>query len=143
MSMLLSARAYLGSLIPTGDSGDDSDINKAINHVNAALSSIYWIDGNHVNDHKPFGEMQDALKDLDSLNIADASVAVNLIVDAARNLAQTRLNEAIAGGGDAGEIAAAQTDMATGDAEAGAGEFEKAVKDGYHKAWHHAENALP
>ena len=142
MAMLQAARAPLVSLLPTGDPGDDSDINKAIVDVDNALNGAYWIDGSHVNDKKPFDESEKALKNLDGLSVADPSVAVWLVVDAAENLAQVRLDEAIAADGNPADIAAAQAHMATAAGHVSAGEFDKAVKE-YHKAWEDAEAAFP
>jgi hypothetical protein len=88
------------------------------------------------------GELEGAVGDLeaavkDGLLAADGTALMNQIAGAARLVADQAIEEAIAGGGDAGKITEAQQALAEGDARRAAGHFKDAVakyKDAVAKA---------
>jgi hypothetical protein len=88
-----------------------------------------------------FDECKDAVRDIDNLNVTNANSAISALAGASRQLAQTRLNEAIVGGGDAGDIASALADISKAEAALAEGKPDEAI-DHYGKAWKHANDAL-
>ncbi len=144
MSLKLDTIDDLAALLPTGDKKDDKSLEKAIDRIEQSLDPAWWVDaatldsktGKHVFDRE-----RQAVQELQKVDTVDVQAAIDQIVEADRLLAQRQLDAAIAGGGNAGDIAKAQGNIADAVANAANGDYAKAVLD-YKKAWQNAVKAL-
>jgi hypothetical protein len=138
---ITAIRDYLLGL--DGTESEDQRLDKAVRELNKALQHRYWVDDDSLNlaeGKKVFSETRKAVKDLakvvsGGVGLADeARTAIDVLVFADRQLAQIAVDGAIAGGGDADDIADAQEHLDRGDALDAAHQWDKAVKE-YEKAW--------
>lgn len=139
----------LFDLLSTGDKKTDKGIEKAIKHIDKSLEDDLWEDDSHLTKKgkKVFDEEKKAVKDLEKIVkdqgpiAANAQAAIDLLVGADAALAQNAIDEAIAAGGEAKEIAKAEEEMDKAQKELDKGDFDKAIER-YKKAWEHAQKAL-
>ncbi|MCK4355890.1 right-handed parallel beta-helix repeat-containing protein, partial [Candidatus Bipolaricaulota bacterium] len=135
----------LQRLLPTGDKKTDHRIEEAIKHINKSLDPNLWETDSTLTKKgkKVFEEEKKAVKELGKIvkaegdYAADAQAAIDTLVAADEALAQTAIDDAIAGGGDAKEIAKANKEMGKAQEEFNKGHFDKAIEH-YKKAWEHA-----
>jgi hypothetical protein len=131
---------------------DKNDLTQVVQKLTASLAPALWPDENHLKvppqGNKVFDSEKSAvhilmgeITDSDSL-IADATLQalIDQIVQVDQGLAGVELNEAIAGGGNAGKIADAQDEMAKAAVALTNGNFDGAI-DHFKKAWSKAEQA--
>jgi hypothetical protein len=130
----LEATAAANPGTPLSDKAED-----ALNKVEAARQKLQQTPPDR---QGALGELEGAVGDLeaavkDGLLAADGTALMNQIAGAARLLAEQAIEEARAGGGDAGKITEAEQALAEGDAQRAAGHFKDAVakyKDAVAKA---------
>ena len=136
-------------------------ISKALKQIRKALSDEFWIDGAHLDSKrgkKIFDHDRHAVKELMHLlkkpngvspaALAAAETAIDGLVPTDRFLAATLLNEASSAAVVDHKrqkkvdkaLAKAQKELDKGDAERGAGKFEKAIYH-YGKTWKQASKA--
>jgi hypothetical protein len=131
---------------------DKNDLTQVVQKLTASLAPALWLDENHLKvppqGNKVFDSekaavhiLMDEITDSNSL-IADATLQalIDQIVQVDQGLAGVELNEAIAGGGNAGKIADAQDEMANAAGDLTKGDFDGAI-DHFKKAWSKAEQA--
>ena len=140
------ALGTLAALLPTGNKQDDKRISKAIESIEDSLNSRYWVDDTHLTDkgNKVFDEEKKAVKDLMKVRgpaEADVQHVIDALVKADETLAATAIDEAIAAGGDAQDIAKAEREMGRALDDLGRDRPDKAI-DHYKKAWSYAQKAL-
>ena len=82
-----------------------------------------------------------AVIELEKVGNAVAQAAIGNLLEADRRLAGVQLEAALAGGGDAADLARAQDHLDDADAHIAASEFATAILD-YKKAWMDAVKAL-
>ncbi|HYU40838.1 MAG TPA: DNA/RNA non-specific endonuclease [Vicinamibacteria bacterium] len=134
------------------DRGDGRILDDIIEDLSEAVQSPYWVDASHLDPRKGdkvFDEDAQAVRELVRLKreghsaIPDALLQgfIDLLVKATRLLAETAIGEAVAAGGDPGDIAKANADLAEGNQDAALGRPEKAIKD-YGAAWRRALGAV-
>jgi predicted extracellular nuclease len=142
-----TARDQLASLLPSGSSSNDRRIRKAIASIDQSLDPDLWIDGSYLDGEdgdEVFKDEKKAAKELMKVRGAsagDAAVAVELLLTADDQLANSALEVAINSGGDARDIAKARSELAKAAADVAAGRFDKAI-DHYRKAWEYAIDAV-
>jgi hypothetical protein len=141
MGMMDGVAERLAGLLPTRDPDLDEDINKALGHLDKALESDRWDDGDRVNDKKVFGETKKAVKRLMKAESESVAGDIEALVAAAGRIARTAIADAAAAGGDPGHLAKATEHMTDAGVEIGQGHFDKAVKK-YEKAWKEALKAV-
>lgn len=143
------AVALLQSADPTTSSGDDQ-LDQAIWFlVNESQPANRWNDDWHLDLNSGddvYAGTNDALEKLMQMLNEASTYGVNAAVDAAirqaiswimdgdEALAQLAIDEAIAGGGDAGKINDAQSELARGQQEEQTEKYDKAAEH-YFKAW--------
>jgi predicted extracellular nuclease len=138
--------ADLAALLPTGQKNTDKRLGKAIDSVMASLNSAWWTSDQTITNKTVFSDERKAVAQLllivDSgvAEAASAQSAIDVLLNADRQLAQIELIAAIGRGGDAGKIAEAEAAMADGAAQFAAGLYEEAVNS-YAAAWDAATKA--
>jgi len=138
--------ADLESLLPTGDRKTDKQINKAIDSIDASLSDGWWTSDQTITTKKVFDNERSAVVQLELVvaaggpEAAAAQDAIDVLVNADRQLAQIELIAAIARDGKASKIADAQTAMAYAADLTMAGLYNEAV-NAYKTAWDAATKA--
>jgi predicted extracellular nuclease len=151
------AKQYvLDSLIAlraTLTAGHDAEkLDEAIGHLTLSLDPALWVDDNHVDPQhgqKVFEEEKNAVNKLNAIiknrrgPIPDATVQgfINFLTGADRMLAQVAIDDAIAMGGNARDIAWALATLAKADGFLAAGQTEAAIEQ-YRNAWNHALKAI-
>jgi hypothetical protein len=158
----------LNGLLPTGDDKLDKKLDKAMEHIQKSLNidpkdggqwekHDLWLDDNHLDPKhgsKVFNEEKQAIKELKHLMnekhtpqvVKDVcQKVIDELTKADYMLARTAIDDAIAGGGDAKEIAKAEEEMTKAQEELNHTKkdgtpdphYDKAI-DHYKKAWEHA-----
>jgi len=138
--------ADLEALVPTGDRKVDKQINKAIDSIDASLSDGWWTSDQVITSKKVFDNERSAVVQLELVVAAGgpeasaAQDAIDVLVNADRQLAQIELIAAIARDGKASKIADAQMAMAYAADLTMAGLYNEAV-NAYKTAWDAATKA--
>jgi len=149
-----AVHSSLTALLPSSDSKTDKALTKALGKLDQALAANLWqADGNHLTliGDDVFNRLRDAVQELTKIkNHSTGSgqapppavgAAITSLTTISRSLAQTALDEAIAGSGDAGKIAKAQSKLSKGNAEAARGKAANAIAQ-YEDAWEYAQQSL-
>lgn len=153
----VAAADELFAMLPTGDTGDDKRIEKAIEAINDSLDPSLWVDNTHLDpdDGKDvFKAERKAAKELEKVDTVDVSAQMDALVTADAVLATTAIDDATAAldAADceaddndcdkaAKELEKALEDMAKAADEVADGDADKAIER-YRKAWEHAQKAL-
>ena len=138
--------ADLAALVPTGDANTDNRLNKAIDSIAASLNPSWWTSDQTITIKKVFDEERKAVVQLELIvagsgpEAAAAQGAIDVLVNADRQLAQVELIAAITAGGKASKIADAQAAMAEAATLAAAGLSNQAF-NAYKAAWDAATKA--
>ena len=138
--------AALEDLLPTGDKNTDKRLGKAIDDIESSLNPAWWTSDQTITDKRVFSHERSAIVQLALVagsggSTGDAAqAAIDVLVNADRQLAQIELIAAIAGGGDGGKIAEAEAAMADAAAHVEAGRYADAV-NAYKDAWDAADKA--
>jgi hypothetical protein len=131
---------------------DSDKLPKVVDALGKALDADLWIDPNHVRSpggDKVFDRLKDASSLLNDLikdkkgNTPDATLRgwIDDLEASARLLARTAIDDAIAAGAPANNVAAAENELAKGDAAAAKGDIGTTF-DKYKTAWLKAQDAL-
>jgi len=144
------AKDELDSIYPTEDKKVDKGLEKAIKHLDKSMDVDLWEDDAHLEvkhgkkvfeeEKKAVHELMKIVKDAGAF-AGDAQTAIDALVSADETLAQTAIDDAIAGGGDAKKIAKAEKEMTKAEEELDKGRCDKAI-DHFKKAWEHAQKAM-
>ncbi len=151
-SAIESVLARIQALQPGATKPDKDKLPKAADALQKALSADLWIDPNHVKrsgGDKVFDRSKDAAQLLSHLikdkkgNTPDATLQsmIDDLEGAARLLARTAIDDAIAAGAPANKVAAAESDLAKGDAAAAKGHIGPTF-DRYKSAWQKGTDAV-
>lgn len=141
--------AVIDSLTPvsSGDSKVDEKISDAIESIEESLNSDWWSGDSSLSNKKVFDKERKAVESLEhAVRKADAPTAfiaqnaIYSLVAIDRQLAGIEIASAIAGGGDAGDIADALEAIAAGDTLAANGHAKGAMTE-YKSAWEYANGA--
>ena len=138
--------ADLAALVPTGDTSADRRLNRAVSSIEASLNADWWTSDQTITNKKVFDNERNAIVQLELIvaaggdKAAAAQAAIDLLVNADRQLAQIELIAAIARVGNAGKIADAQMAMTDAAAFTAAGLYNEAV-NAYKTAWDAATKA--
>jgi predicted extracellular nuclease len=138
--------ADLAALVPTGDKPTDRRLNRAIDSIESSLNPSWWTSDQTITNKKVFDNERTAVAQLELIvaaggtEAAAAQAAIDVIVNADRQLAQIELIAAIAGSGNATKIADAQAAMADAEGLTSAGFYNEAI-NAYKKAWDAATKA--
>jgi len=138
--------ADLANLVPTGNKATDGRLNKAINSIETSLDPSWWTSNQTITNKKVFDNERGAVVQLELVvavggpEAAAAQTAIDVLVNADRQLAQIELIAAIARGGRATKIAGAQTAMADAAVLIAAGLYNEGV-NAYKTAWDAATKA--
>ena len=138
--------ADLAGLLPTGDANTDRRLNKAVDSIEASLNPSWWTSDQTITNRKVFDNHRDAVVQLELIldaggaEAAAAQAAIDVLVNADRQLAQIELIAAIARGGRATKIADAQAAMADAAVLTAAGLYNEGV-NAYKTAWDAATKA--
>jgi len=139
----------VNDVLPTLAGGDQTKLQDAINHLNKALEDSRWLDDSHLKPgpkgESVFDETKAAVAQLKELRDRNKSgvarevfqACIDQILAVDRELAVIALDEAKAGGGNAGKIKTAEAELAKGDQEAGRDHPDKAI-DHYKNSWKNA-----
>jgi hypothetical protein len=136
----------LTALLPTGDAKVDKQLTKAIDAIETSLDPAWWTSDQTITTKKVFDDERKAVVQLDLIVAAGgpessaAQAAIDVLVNADRQLAQIELIAAVARGGDAGKIADAQAAMAEATVLNAAGLYDEAI-NAYKAAWDAATKA--
>ena len=135
----------LEALLPTGSRSTDRRINKAINLIEASLNPDWWTSDQTITNKRVFDNERSAVVQLELVAAggpaaAAAQVAIDVLVNADRQLAQIELIAAVARDGRASKIAAAERAMAHADELTMAGRYNEAI-NAYKRAWDAAAKA--
>jgi hypothetical protein len=136
----------LAELLPTGDAKTDKRLTKAIDSVESSLDPAWWTSDQTITTKEVFDEERKAVVQLELIVAgggpeADAAQrAIDMLVNADRQLAQVELIAAVAAGGRASKITQAQQALAEGAALAEAGRYNEAI-NAYKAAWDAAAKA--
>jgi hypothetical protein len=150
MQLKNQARSDLAALLPSGDRKTDRRIEQAIERIERSLDAHLWesdLTLHPVHGKKVFDWERQAVRELmiaakDNPQVAAAAqAAIDLLLEADRQLAQMALIAAIAGDGDAQKIAQAQKQMVKAADAVTRGRYDKAVEH-YGNAWQYAVRAL-
>ena len=131
--------ARIQALQPGATKPDSDKLAKAADALQKALSADLWINANHIKrsgGDKVFDRSKDAAQLLSDLikdkkgNTPDATLQsmINDLEGAARLLARTAIDDAIAAGAPANKVAAAESHLAKGDAAAAEGRHRTDVR---------------
>jgi hypothetical protein len=115
------------------------ELNKAL------LTDKLWTDDGSLSDKdgaEVFNAMKRAVEDLLAVTPRPTVLtdAIDALVELSRSIAQDRLDEAVALGGDPGKIAEAREAMNRAAAKLATGEPNKAIEE-YRRAWEKARDA--
>jgi len=138
--------ANLGALLPTGDKNTDKRLNKAIDSIAESLDPAWWTSDQSITDKKVFNNERAAVVQLELIvtsgvpEAGAAMAAIDVLLNADRQLAQIELIAAIVRGGDAFKIADAEAAMADAAALTALGLYNEAV-NAYQAAWDAATKA--
>jgi predicted extracellular nuclease len=141
-----TASLDLSLLLPTGDKNTDKRINKAIEEIEASLNSRWWTSDQTITSKKVFDRERNAIAQLELIvasgvpEASAAQAAIDVLVNADRQLAQIELIAAIARGGSASKIADAEAAMADAETFIALGLYVDAV-NAYAAAWDAATKA--
>ncbi len=143
---LESVAGALAALLPAGDANTTKRIEKAIDSLEEALTADWWTDDQTITTKKVFDEIRDAIVQLE-LVVADgvveaevAQVAIDVLVNAARQLARIAIIAATNAGGDAVKLAEAETSMTEAAVYVADGLYNEAI-NAYKVAWDKATKA--
>lgn len=147
-----NALATLTALLPIADKWLRERFTRAVEELQNSLAPGYWANGNHLTatGKKMFDAQKKAGVELEKVvNKAGAPVlykdaarsAANDMMRADSTLAAVALQEAIAGGGKAGDIAKGQAELVKAENKRGLGDYNLAI-DYYRKAWQWGRKAL-
>jgi len=142
-SMKETASSDLAGLLLTGDNKDDNRIEKAIRRIDQSLNPAWWIGPSTLNVKRGkhvFGRERQAVRELMKVDTPVQS-AIDLLVEADRQLAQVVINDAIAAGGNPRKIAKAQKEMAKAAQDVSKGKFDRGINH-YKHAWTQAIKAV-
>ncbi|MEW5827614.1 MAG: ExeM/NucH family extracellular endonuclease [Chloroflexota bacterium] len=143
----------LAALRATLTNGHDAEkLDQAIGHLALSLDPALWVDDNHLDPQHGqtvFQEEKNAVNKLNAIlqnrrgPVPDATVQgfIAFLTGADRMLAQAAIDEAIAQGGNARDIAKALDTLAKADGFLAAGQTEAAIEQ-YRNAWNHALKAV-
>jgi hypothetical protein len=151
-SAVEDALARIQALRPGATKPDSDKLAKAADSLTKELDAGLWVDGTHVKSpggEKVFDRLEDAAQQLDGIlddrkgNVPDATAQsiYDELVGAARLLARTAIDDAIAAGAPARKVAKASDELAKGDAAAARGDVGPTF-DHYKAAWQNARDAL-
>jgi hypothetical protein len=138
--------ADLAALLPTGDKTTDRRLSRAIDSIESSLNPSWWTGDQTITNKKVFDNERNAVAQLELIVAAGgteavaAQTAIDVIVNADRQLAQIELIAAIAGSGNATKIADAQAAMADAEDLTSAGFYNEAI-NAFKKAWDAATKA--
>jgi len=136
----------LAAQLPTGDSQTDNRLNKAIDSIEDSLNPGWWTSDQTITNKKVFDDQRQAVVQLELIvagggaEAAAAQAALDVLVNADRQLAQIELIAAIDRGGEASKIANAQAAMARAATLTAAGQYNEAINQ-YKAAWDAATKA--
>ncbi len=142
-----STATALLQIAQDADAKTGKTLRKAIDALNASLEPGLWLGDERLtakSGSKVFDLYHNAIKELTKKELsgsAEIGPLTEAIVDAARMLAQTAVDDAVAAGGNAKDVGAAQAALTKGDAAMAGGKFEQAL-DSYKTAWEKAQKAL-
>jgi predicted extracellular nuclease len=138
--------AGLAALLSTGDKNTDKRLDKAIESIEASLNPDWWTSDQTVTNKKVFDNERAAVAQLALIvgsgapEADEAMAAIDVLLNADRQLAQVELNAAIARGGSASKIAEAEFHMAEAATFIDLGLYADAV-NAYEAAWDAATKA--
>ena len=138
--------ADLEALLPTDNRTTDKQINKAIASIEASLTEGWWTSDQTITTKKVFDNERNAVVQLELVvasggpEATAAQDAIDVLVNADRQLAQIELIAAIERDGKASKIDDAQMAMAYAADLTMAGLFNEAV-NAYKTAWDAATKA--
>jgi hypothetical protein len=122
-------------------------LRRAIDALTGSLTARWWLDDSRLDPktgNKVFDQYSQAVKELTKkeLNgLQGVGAVIEAIVAAARRLAQSAVDDAVAAGGNAKDVGAAQAALIKGDAANGNAKYEVAI-DSYKAAWDKAQKSL-
>jgi hypothetical protein len=130
------------------DKRDQQRLDEVIRHLESALHPSNWLDQTHLASSRGasvFGKIESAIAQLSALKkdkktdvqIAALQIAIEQLLQTARLIAQTEVNDAETANGNPSEIASALAALFEGDANVAAGNYNLAVSN-YREAWRYA-----
>ena len=148
-SLKQGALTTASALLPSARLLDAILLKLVVRGVQDSLDASLWVDGNRLDPRRGdrvFDDEAAATAALDILlgfgSVPDATVQgmLGALVQADQILASTAISDAVAAHGNSRLIAAAQSELARAQAEAGRGQDLAAIGD-YEAAWQEAEDA--
>jgi len=138
--------AALSALMPTGDRNTNRRLSAAIGFIEDSLSGSWWTSDQTITTKKVFDFERRAITQLKLVagsgvpEAGEAQVAIDVLMNADRQLAQIELIAAIVRGGDSSKISDAKSAMADAAEYAALGLYPDAVNS-YKSAWDSATKA--
>jgi len=123
-----------------GGGNPETHLRNAIEALNRAINSNEWTDGSHLGDDGSmvFASVATAVRQLLQIdNPSSVTAIVAALADAARELAQIAIDQAVVANVDPQQITAAQQLIQQGDASVASGDFVSATQSFQH-AWQRA-----
>jgi predicted extracellular nuclease len=142
----MAVRDSLADLLPAGDKNTTKQIEKAIEGIDASLNPDWWVDDQTITDKKVFDGERQAVAQLELVlaggvpEAAAAMQAIDIIVNADRQLARIAIITATVAGGDPVKLAEAEFAMDEAHAYVAAGLYNEAI-NAYKNAWDLATKA--
>jgi hypothetical protein len=130
----------LDQLNSLGSGHPETHLRNAIDALNRAISSNAWTDGSHLgnNGSMVFAAVATAVHQLLQIdNPSSVTAIIAALADAARELAQIAIDQAVVANVNPQQIAAAQQLIQEGDASVASGDFPNAIQSFQH-AWQRA-----
>jgi hypothetical protein len=143
MSLKQDVLAQANTLLAAAGKQDSEKLKQVVKSLNDSLDSSLWVDGNHVDPkhgNQVFDKEKQAVQKLvellnkSSIPAATLQSMIDTLEHADRILAELAVSDAVAAGGDAKKIAAAQDEPAKAATELAGGNFPQAI-DHYKNAW--------
>ena len=137
----------LSALLPAGDKNTTKRIGKAIEDIDASLDPDWWVDDQTITTKKVFDGERKAVVQLElvvasgATEAAAAQEAIDIIVNADRQLARIAIITVTNGGGDPVKLAKAEFAMGKAATYVAAGLYNEAI-NAYKEAWDLATKAL-
>jgi predicted extracellular nuclease len=142
----MAVRDALAALLPADDKNTTKQIEKAIDGIDASLNPDWWIDDQTITDKKVFDGERQAVVQLELVvaggvpEAAAAQEAIDILVNADRQLARIAIIAATNAGGDPAKLAEAEFAMSEAAAYVAAGLYNEAI-NAYKNAWDLATKA--
>jgi hypothetical protein len=142
----MAVRDALAALLPAGDNNTTKRIKKAIDGIDASLNPDWWVDDQTITNKKVFDNERQAVVELELVvasGVTEAEAAqhaIDVVVNADRQLARIAIITATGASGDPAKLAEAEFAMSEAAAYVAAGLYNEAI-NAYKNAWDLATKA--